>query len=613
MASGVSRKRLGENEELSVKRKIIEPDDAVVGAVAQDVLEQAKEQPVQPSQHEYVPLAPPADTTEVILPESIHNETSTFPLFAIKVDPTFFSLNRQIERQYQALPWPEKIQEIILLTNVLGGLGDYVAAAKAIAVMQRICPTLTFDWVLMNASLKEIDPASFLKCDDPSKVKIRATRSEPPEDAPGDIMFLQGPTRPREIAHAEYFTLRKINGPVFSFMENAGDGWFIDKSKETHISLPMGLKPGTGVFLDHSRIEAPLSRGYCCPSYLRQIQDVKLQRDILEAMNVFDDRAQPDYDQFSFNSGYAHRPVSWAKFIDCVAIHEKHKHTVIVLNQKGYSRQLTTQQFQKQIFTPERLAFLKEKGYGTVVLKGQEEKALWLQDRSLFDKIKGYIPFLKTNNPESDRRLTIIIRPSFTPNDMKCMQLASERLLATGDNSAVESWCSRCKLFLYEDVANNNCKDKFLMQQVDLAKNISPNLSKLLALFGGDRRLPDRCLNEPLNSQKMAELEELLNDPNLSDATLQFCEHISSNYSFDEVLEAALKRTAWHHYIPELAKIEDETCYKDFVEDLNAYIKSPKKDRKEFQVKNLAKLSKRVQEAVQGHLLQLNQKVSKID
>lgn len=56
MASGVSRKRLEEHEGLSVKRKIIEPDDAVVDAVAQDVIEQAKEQPVQPSQHEYVDL-----------------------------------------------------------------------------------------------------------------------------------------------------------------------------------------------------------------------------------------------------------------------------------------------------------------------------------------------------------------------------------------------------------------------------------------------------------------------------------------------------------------------------------------------------------------------------
>ncbi len=341
----------------------------------------------------------------------------------------------------------------------------------------------------------------------------------------------------------------------------------------------MGLQPGSGVFLDQSRLKAPLSRGYCCPSYLPRIQDDNLRMDILEAMHVFDGQSEPDYNQFSFNSGYAHHRASWGKFIDCVAIHEKNKHVVLVLNQRGEFAQLSTQEFQDQIFTPQRLAFLKQKGYGTVQLKGQEQDTTVLQDS------------------QSDRQLTVIIRPSFTPNDMRQMQLASERLLATGDNSAVESWCARCKLYLYEDVANMGCKWRFLQQQVDLAKTISPNLSRLLALFGGDRRLPNPSLNEPLNGQRMAEMEQLLNDPDLSDATLQFCDHITSNYSFHEVLEAALKRTAWHHLIPELAKIEAETLDEDFRSELVTYIKNPEA-RKVLRVRALPELGKRVQEAV---------------
>jgi hypothetical protein len=305
-------------------------------------------------------------------------------------------------------------------------------------------------------------------------------------------------------------------------------------------------------------------------------------------MNVFDGVSEPDYDQHSFNSGYAHHRASWGKFIDCVAIHEKNKHTVIVLNQRGECAYLTTQEFQGQIFTPERLAFLKQKGYGTVLFKGQGPETTLLQD---------------AENPHLERRLTVIVRFSFNPSDMRCMQLASERLLATGDNSAVESWCARCKLYLYEDVSNWGCKWRFLQQQVDLAQTISPNLSKLLALFGGDRRLPDRSLNQPLDGPKMLEVEELLNDPDLSDATLQFCDRITSTYSFYDVLEAALKRTAWHHYIPQLARIEAETLDESFRIDLVTYLKNPEVSEKALRVRNISELGKRVQETVQQYFV----------
>lgn len=530
------------------------------------------------------------------------------------LDEALFPLHRQIESQYRTLPWPDKIQKIVVLTQVQGGRGDIAAATKAIAVMQRICPNLTFDWVLQGAQYNQYDPISFLNCKDPSKVKARTWQSEPSEDIPGDFL-LAGPVKLGwGINYIENRISRKIAGPIFGFMENAEDFQtfhsemlpiiiekfpnkenqeiyeslhrivFPNRSGNSQGLLPMGIKTGSGVFLDKSRLEAPLSRGYCCPSYLTQIGNVELRKDILEAMDVFDNESQPDYDQYSFNSGYAHHPVSWGKFIDCVAIHEKEKHVVIVLNQRGEFANPSTEEFQEQILEEKRLVFLKTKGYGNVIFKGQDRKALYLQQAS------------------NARCLTVIIRPSFTPNDMKQMQLASERLLATGDNSAVESWCARCKLYLYEDVANWGCKWRFLQQQVDLAREISPNLSRLLALFGGDSRLSERFLNKPLNSETMEEMEKLLNDPELSKATLDFCDHITSNYSFDDVLEGALKRTAWHHCIPELCKLESETLDKEFQTGLVTYLKNQEESEKILHVNNLPSLSKQIQETVRKYL-----------
>jgi|GEM_PF-967131 len=564
-------------------------------------------EPLLPHQARAIaPLAPPSEVVDIELPIQIRD-----------LDKALFSLHRQIDSQYRALPWPAKMKKIVVMTQVCGGRGDIVAAAKAIALMQKFCSTLTFDWVFLGACTDEYDPRSFLHCNDPSKVHIRHWESEPPEKAAGDLL-LTGPVKhPWQINYIEGRIQRKIAGPAFGFLENAEDFLTFNyqglQNKVKNASkqgtaaneiyqslhstifpstsgnslgfLPMGLATGTGVFFDPDWKEVPLSRGYCSPSHLPKIQEARLRKDILEAMNVYDGISIPDYDQHSFNSGYAHRLASFGKFIDCVAIHEKNKHTVIVLNQRGAFVSLTTQEFKDQIFTSQRLAFLKQKGYGTVLFKGEEPEATLLQEAV---------------DPQLERRLTVIVRSSFSPTDMSCMQFASERLLATGDNSAVESWRARCKLYLYEDVANMGCKERFLQQQVDLAKTISPTLSQLLALFGGDkRRLPDPSLNQPFNAEQMVEVEKLLNDPNLSDATLQFCDGITSSYSFDEVLEGALKRTAWHHCIPQLARIEAEALDESFRTGLVTYFRDRKAFEKALRVRNIPELGKRVEEAVQ--------------
>ncbi len=84
----------------------------------------------------------------------------------------------------------------------------------------------------------------------------------------------------------------------------------------------MGLVPGSGIFFDQSRLDTPLSREYCCPAPLLKIKDDSLRRDILRSLDSINKDTLPNFDLHSFNSGYAHRPSSWGKFIDFVAIQE---------------------------------------------------------------------------------------------------------------------------------------------------------------------------------------------------------------------------------------------------------------------------------------------------
>lgn len=231
------------------------------------------------------------------------------------LDEMLDPLRRKIECLYRDLPWPKQMQNIVVYTRTSGGYGDIAAAAKAIAVMQRISPDMTFDWRVWGYKM-HTNLTSFLTLDDPSKVYINS-----PEKAPGDFL-LTGPVEFDDIRYLTSQVLhRKINGPAFHFLEiakspNSDEPIFMKGQAEKAPlqtsndeiyrsihklafpssklraagggTLSMGLQPGSGVFLDKSRIEAPLSHEYSCPSYLKKIQEAELRRDILEAMNVSD-------------------------------------------------------------------------------------------------------------------------------------------------------------------------------------------------------------------------------------------------------------------------------------------------------------------------------------
>ncbi|MDF2578166.1 MAG: hypothetical protein K0S74_1650 [Chlamydiales bacterium] len=142
---------------------------------------------------------------------------------------TFFSIHRHIESQYRSLPWPASLQNIVVFTDIQGGRGDIAAAAKAIALMQSICLNLNFDWVLRGGILSNYDPSSFLNCQDSSKVNIRMFLSKPLDVQPAHMLLI-GPVQPSiKKDYIESRIFRTINGPCFSFIENAAEPPAIDR------------------------------------------------------------------------------------------------------------------------------------------------------------------------------------------------------------------------------------------------------------------------------------------------------------------------------------------------------------------------------------------------
>lgn len=275
--------------------------------------------------------------------------------------------------------------------------------------------------------------------------------------------------------------------------------------------------------------------------------------------------SRPNYDLHSFNAGYAHTTRAQARFIDFVAIQEKVKHVTIVLNQDSET-------MRDLILTPERVSFLQRWGYTAIRVIGQTQS--WFM-------LRAALP---------ERTLTIVAQPTFSPSDMKWLQLAAERLLATGDNSATEAWAARCKFYMYE--VHGIFKHKFLQQQVEVARRIRPELGEILELG---------AKSAVLSEEEMARCIEILQEPALADATLQFCRDVINNYSFQEILEGALKRTAWHHVLPHLIDEEADAMDDEFKIALPAFLRNVEARPQTIQISNLAALSRCIERLVQEH------------
>ncbi|NGX39600.1 MAG: hypothetical protein KR126chlam1_00932 [Chlamydiae bacterium] len=436
-----------------------------------------------------------------------------------RTDALTFSKNKA----YHSLPWPKEISKITVFTEVIGGLGDISAAAKVIKLLQRIEPSLTFNWII---SSKTSYPEKFLKIEASSNIII--TKVKPKDLQPVESDFLVvGPV----ICSKETEEITTSPVPRFAFLENAiGQSFKSDSpSHEPDKGLVMGLEEGTGVLFDKTRIEAPLSGRVSCLSYLKEIEDPSLKHDLYKLLDCDDLEEIPDEGKFSINGGYAHKISSWKKFITSVVIDEQEKDVVIVLNRNGYYGPRKLWDIQNEIVTDSFLSLLNTLGYCSITLLQEEERS-----------IETFC-----SREETGRRVSVIMRPSFSPGDMRRLQLASERLLATGDNSAAEAWASRCKLYHYE-IFSPITKEKFLQQQIAVAKDIYTPLGELLDLVGS---------NDELSSVQMKELFSLLQDPKLHEKTLAFCQYVTENYSFAENLEGGLKRAAWNGVMP---GVEDE-------------------------------------------------------
>jgi hypothetical protein len=530
-------------------------------------------------------------------------------------------VQRGIEAVYRKLDLPPGVQNVIVFTDVLIGRGDIAAAAKVIDFLHQRYPSLCFQWILMNHDQdSQGHPLSYLS----SKNLLHIPETKHLFGVKSYLLFnrreihtidlvISGPVplsyNRLSTSPSNFFYLvsdQPIKGPYIAFSEDdctndRSNNRYRDIEKaaaarggyeEIHNDLfpskvigiqsemgmvQMGLEKGKGMILDPERISAPLSQRFSCPTYLLQIKDQELRTTLLHAMHCNTSEV-PNYERYSLNFGYAHYVGSRLLFIDAVAMHERKKNVVIVCNRIAVLKEHTLHaaKLYQYLLQQNRIELLKSKGYRKIIFIGEEEKFIHqLTDRG--------------------RVLTIIIRDSFYPSDMKFLQLASERLLATGDNTAVESWCARCQLYLYEMFEH---KKNFLKQQCLLAKQFSENFANLLDLFANMNRSdlffpPD----------KLAKVEACLSDCDLAEKTLEFCHHIVENCSFAGVFEGALKRALWHYHLPELSKVESSSLDPDFCSHLISFIRDKDKgDIKQLAVTTLNDLERRVQDHVEDYI-----------
>ncbi len=488
---------------------------------------------------------------------------------SLKVDPSVRFFHRKLEELYLDLPWPVEVKQITVLTETPGGRGDVSAAAKMMRVLEKQKSDLKIDWIL-PLCLFNVKP--FLDASNLGRVTITKWGGK------SDLLILGPAENGWGLDYIQSKFGLDLQGPRFDFLEAGTDdnfkqnayiaskcGALLDVfnflfplSKCAQEGIRMGLLSGSGIFFDQSRLDTKLSRSYCCPKALLEIQD----KSLLDSLG-----RELDYDCESLNFGYAHHARSWERFIDFVALHEDKKNVTIVLNQDGEGDSFCTQEFFEEIFTQKRIQFLEQIGYSSILVKGANEKY--------------------EVGSEGQRRLIVILQKKFTPNDMKQLQLASERLLATGMNTPAESWAARCKLYMYEDVSNGGVTDEFLRQQVTAASSVSPKLSRFLELAG----------KHSLVEEEMDEAVTFLRNPHLAEATLQFCDHVTSTYRFEKAFLGSLKRRMWHHKIPNLMGVELEALGEEFKDALSSYVRDFD-GKRSVKMENLSEVADAIKKAV---------------
>jgi hypothetical protein len=268
----------------------------------------------------------------------------------------------------------------------------------------------------------------------------------------------------------------------------------------------------------------------------------------------------------------------WKKFIQCVSLDEKEKNVTVVAIQGKQAQGFftSTKEFTQTVLTDEYLDFLEQEGFGPIVVKGEEEENI-----------------LRGASGSSKRKFTVVFRPVIKPEDVKQLELASERILATGDNSASQAFTARCKMYMYELVGMH--KTTYSQQQIQLGASVLPELGEFLTLAS---------IEKEWTPEETARVCELIQHPALHRACFDFCQLISREYDFEPVLEASLKRALWMHVIPELMAEEASAMNPEFKEQLFRFFRGELSagDVMQVVVTCLPQLEEKIHALIQHHI-----------
>lgn len=489
------------------------------------------------------------------------------------------------------LPTPKNPRKIVLLNRAHGGVGDYAAGYKVVNLMEQIDPHAIISWVstpsevrhfktpspklkfanidhsesgfehnaevdlVIQGPLNDSNSSTYLQ--DKYKIKFEGQHYSFVEICgfldEGINLFGSLYDRFAEIVPSHEIVIR--SGGTIGFLENGVSNSFnsehqrqmmdaiLDECLKSHV-LGMGIDGSSGLLFEENSTPPQLSQIYAHPEAMLEIENKLLLEQIFQTPPSTTVPIHSFTALQSLNFGYAHYTDVKGRFIDSVAIHENKKNLTFVFYQIQKGNDLSKlAYFQRKVFTPQRVALLQRLGYGKIVVKSDE-------------KLNDLIIKLPSDNKNS-RTLTVILHQCFSKNDMRCLQLASERILATGDNSACEAFSSRFKLYMYEDISkqrdpeeyigNSFRKGEFLNQQIRVGTEVYPPLGRFLKLSSQEVQLTEG---------QMKEMETILSDPGIAPAFLKFAETITRNYQFKPLLEGMIRRHFWKRHYPKFFDLE---------------------------------------------------------
>ncbi|ETR80351.1 hypothetical protein X556_0318 [Chlamydia pneumoniae B21] len=208
-------------------------------------------------------------------------------------------------------------------------------------------------------------------------------------------------------------------------------------SVKNHYKLNLGIQNSlSGWLLDPYRVCAPLSSPYSCPSYLLDLQNKELRRSLL---STFLDPKNPTSETFrsvSINFGNSSFGQRWPEFLSRVLHDEKEKHVAVVCNDAKI--------LEEGLF-PEALSLLeenlRESGYSYLnILSVSPEGVSKVQERQILRRdLQG-------------RSFTVMITDlPLGSEDIRSLQLASDRILVSSSLDAADACASGCKVLVYEN------------------------------------------------------------------------------------------------------------------------------------------------------------------